>query len=210
MPSYLAAGLSFSFCEIASFDGGLDRSTTQRLAQGAARGPDLCNTSGLAGKEPRHWAVREHPVISAVFLHDAPTRRARPARPASPRRPRTTLRKAKISSPHVAASNGAPDEAFGQMDKSSASGGGSGHGRWRLRGALNRKGVGTSLQESSGSRCWHVLAQEKLFLAQSVSNLQPHRNRRKGGGLRGGTDKGRLGRAAEKLECFWNEAIEVR
>lgn len=135
--------------EIARFDAGLDRAATQRFAQGAARGPDLCNTSGLAGKEPRHWVVRERLVISAVFLHDAPTR---PARPASPSTPRTTPRKAKISSPHVAASNGAPDEAFGQMDKSSASGGRSGHGRWRLRGALNRKSVGTSLQESSGSR----------------------------------------------------------
>jgi hypothetical protein len=109
MPRCLATGLSFGGCqggvwprcEIARFDAGLDRVATQRHGQGAARGPDLCNTSGLADAEPRYWAACERHTIS-------PRCPARPARPASPRLPKQS----QISSPHVAAANGAPGEAL--------------------------------------------------------------------------------------------------
>jgi hypothetical protein len=108
MPRCLATGLSFGGglafqclrCEIARFDTGLDRAATQRHGQGAARGPDLCNTSGLADAEPRYWAARERRAFS-------PRCPARPACPASPRLPKQS----QISSPHVAV-NGAPGEAL--------------------------------------------------------------------------------------------------
>ncbi len=106
-------------CEIARFAVGLDQATTHRRARSATRRPDPSQRPAWPCAEPPPPLGSSR---TSCYLGGLPPRcPARRARPASPKARRTRPSKAKISSPHVAATNGAPGEAFGQMDKSSAS-----------------------------------------------------------------------------------------
>lgn len=73
--------------------------------------------SGLAISASRHWAGVRRPLLTATSPR-SPIPSTSPLVDDAQRLPRTPREPSiQISSPHVAATNGAPDEAFGQMDK---------------------------------------------------------------------------------------------